>query len=40
MRADRQVQDKRRAEQATVDLEADKEIVPSVRIERVSRRRP
>lgn len=39
MRADRQVQNQRQAEQTTIDLEAGREHVPAVRIERVSRRR-
>jgi hypothetical protein len=38
-RADRQVQNKRQAEQAAVDLEAARESVPAVRIERVAPRR-
>ena len=38
MRADRQVQ-ARQAEQAAVDLEAARESVPAVRIERVAPRR-
>jgi hypothetical protein len=38
MRADRQVQNQRQAEQTTIDLEAAREHVPAVRIERVSRR--
>ena len=38
MRADRQVQNQRQAEQTTSDLEAAREHVPAVRIERVSRR--
>jgi hypothetical protein len=37
MRADRKVQDRRRVEQATLDLEADKETVPKIR--RITRRR-
>jgi hypothetical protein len=40
MRADRQVQKRRQAEQGVVDREAAGEGVPAVRIERVSRRRP
>jgi len=39
MRADRQVQNQRQAEQTAVDIEAAREHVPAVRIERVSRRR-
>ena len=35
MRADRQVQNQRQAEQTAVDLEAAQEHVPAVRIERV-----
>jgi hypothetical protein len=40
MRADRLVLNKSQAEQAVVDREAAGEVVPAVRIERVSRRRP
>ena len=40
MRTDRQVLNKRQAEQGVVDREAAGEVVPAVRIERVSRRRP
>jgi hypothetical protein len=40
MRADRLVLNKRQAEQGVVDREAAGEVVPAVRIERVSRRRP
>ena len=40
MRADRLVLNKRQAEQGVVDREAADEVVPAVRIERVSRRRP
>ena len=39
MRADRQVQNRRQAEQVAVDLEAARESVPAVRIERVAPRR-
>jgi len=39
MRADRLVLNKRQAEQGVVDREAAGEVVPAVRIERVSRRR-
>ena len=39
MRADRQVQNKRQAEQAAVDLEATRESVLAVSIERVAPRR-
>ena len=39
MRADRQVQNIRQAEQAAVDLEAARESVLAVRIERVAPRR-
>jgi hypothetical protein len=38
LRADRLVQNRRKADQATSDLEAIREIVPAVRIERVHRR--
>jgi hypothetical protein len=40
MRADLLVLHKRHAEQGVVDREAAGEVVPAVRIERVSRRRP
>ena len=40
MRADRLVLSKSQAEQRVVDREAAGEVVPAVRIERVSRRRP
>jgi hypothetical protein len=40
MRADRLVLNKSQAEQGVVDREAPGEVVPAVRIERVSRRRP
>jgi hypothetical protein len=39
MRADRQVQNKRQAEQVAVDFEAARESVPAVRIKRVAPRR-
>jgi hypothetical protein len=40
MRVDRTVQNKRQATQAAIDAEANREHIPAVRIERVSRRRP
>ena len=40
MRADRLVRNKSQAEQGVVDREAPGEVVPAVRVERVSRRRP
>jgi transcriptional regulator with XRE-family HTH domain len=40
MRIDRSVQNKRQAAQTVIDVEADREHIPAVRIERVSRRRP
>jgi transcriptional regulator with XRE-family HTH domain len=39
MRIDRAVQNKRQAAQTAIDVEADREHIPAVRIERVSRRR-
>jgi hypothetical protein len=39
MRADRQVQNKRQAEQVAVDFEAARESVPAVRIEHVAPKR-